>query len=355
MPIQISFVSEQDKDEYKQGVLNWLSSDFLKQGSPRNHFWHNAEIISEAFNRCEAMVALNDKKEIVGYMIWSIRESSRAEIEIVEVKEAYRQRGIFKEMLSAFSKKFAGVILLSVSPLPESVEIFNHLGWENTCDLNGGKKCFKMLRPVLPSLNELPNGHAIAVASKTDVANSGEYVDYFKIKFNPSNYQMKYFQIDMNKDGYLSVPVITPFHYDGYIGIYFDKELITDGKSKFLFKNSTSHPDLNLLAIDRIEPLDPKLSEGFFSQVESPALVERPVTISVGSNKKQNTCKQTRKKQREEDESDQPQKRQRVECKSTFFQLSKSVSEAKIHAGSETEQKTESVRETGISGSQTNF
>ncbi|CAL6107750.1 Conserved_hypothetical protein [Hexamita inflata] len=57
-----------------------------------------------------------------------------------------------------------------------------------------------------------------------------------------------YFKIDLDESGRLNLPIVTKFDQDGYIGIYFDKQLIKDGKAKQLFKNATYK---NLLILDK--------------------------------------------------------------------------------------------------------
>ena len=98
MSIQIKFINEENKDKYAEKVLTWLRTDFFERDNePKKHFWHNRRAIKEAFNHSDAMVVLNDRKEIIAYMIWTFCGGGRAEIDIVEVRKEYRQQGIFKK------------------------------------------------------------------------------------------------------------------------------------------------------------------------------------------------------------------------------------------------------------------
>ena len=53
------------------------------------------------------------------------------------------------------------------------------------------------------------------------------------------------------------------------MGVYFNKELITHGKARHLFVNTTCSSTLNLLVIDRIIPCKPELfhEKRFFPQL----------------------------------------------------------------------------------------
>lgn len=246
---EIIFIAENNKKQYKKALLSWLKSDFIKQGFPQNHFWHNQEIIGNAFDSCHAMVVINKQKKIIGYMIWTSYEGG-AEIDIIEVKKEYRKKGIAKKMLSEFSEKFSDVYLLCASVLPQAVEFFTKIGWESTIDHNQRKKFFKIIRTVLEPLNELPDGKVIGICSE----------DFYKVKNNPLQYQhlMRYFPIELDADKKLRVPIATTFIYEGYISIYLNKELIAEGKARHLFANQICH-GTSLLVINKIEPLNPEL------------------------------------------------------------------------------------------------
>jgi len=211
------------------------------------------------------MVALNRQKEVVGYMIWAII-GIRAEIDIVEVKADYRRQGICKKMLTSFPRKFTNISVLSASVLPQAEKVFTKADCEIKYGCNNAKKHIKIIKPGLQPLNTLPNGRVIAVCSQTEIDG---YADYYTIK-NNSKYKhlIKYFQIDLNENGSLITPIITDFHYEGYIGVYFNKKLIVDGKLRHLFSNDREMCDsgLNLLVMNKIQPLNSKLfnEKGFF-------------------------------------------------------------------------------------------
>lgn len=293
MPIQttVKVINKENTLKYRKAVLTWLKSDFDKQGKPKNHFWHNSSTVEDAFDRGDAMVALNDKKEFVGYMIWTLHnEGSRGEIDIVQVKADYRRQGIFKNMLSEFNKKFTDLCMLSASVIPESEAIFSNAGWKSV-EIDTRRKYIKIIKPDLPALNALPMGHAIAICSE----------NYYEVAANLDEYKqtMKYFQIDLNENNELRVPIITDFHYEGYIGVYFNQKLIAQGKAKNLFEGMYG-ADLSFLIIRKIKPLEPKpfYEKGFFSQLQKEGKKQEKLSETAHSD-------------------EQPKKKQRVEAKST--------------------------------------
>lgn len=256
LPITIKFINEENKSLYKKTVLTWLESDFKKRGKPLAHFWHNRSTIKEAFDRCDAMVALNSQEEFIGYMIWHFYSSGvGAEIDIIEVKENYQKQGVFKKALTAFSDKFTNVRVLSALVLQQAEKAFCSVGWEKW-----GKKHIKIIKPpVLRPLDTLPDGQVIAVCSE----------NYYEVEANREKYKssMRYFQIKLGKDGQLHEPIVTNHCYEGYIGVYFNKKLIADGKARHLFLNikedvSTSR---ELLILTEIIPQEPELFKEFFS------------------------------------------------------------------------------------------
>lgn len=264
---QIQFVNESNKEEFNDKVLTWLREDYRERVNPSNHFWHNRNIISDAFDECRAMVVLNDA-EIIAYMIWRAEEDLRLEIDIVEVKKSYRRQGIFKAMLSALQEHFPQIAFLSAHPIPDSVKVFEGLGWTSNT-YNRQKVFYKLLTPMLASSSELPDGRVVGIFSKADDSDSKEWVDFYRVQQSPKKYALKYFQIDLDEDGYLKSPIIFPFHYEGYIGLFLDKKLIAENKAKYLFNNLTTHSDLNLLALSKIEPCDPQALQEFMIRPES--------------------------------------------------------------------------------------
>jgi len=261
----IEFINEENKAEYKKLILDWLQSDFNRKEKSEHDFWHNRETIEEAFDNCNAMIALNNQNQAVGYMIWDIYDRS-AEINIVEVREAYRRQGIFKNMQATFIDKFTDTFVLTGSVLPQSEKAFDNAGWESVIVVPfNRKKYYKIIRPGLPMLDVLPDGCVIAVCSE----------NYHQVQKNPNKYNhlMRYFQIDLDEHQKLHTPIITDFHYEGYIGVYLNKELIVQGKARHIFNNETTLDTANLLIIDRIEPHQPELfnAKGFFNQPQQEA------------------------------------------------------------------------------------
>ena len=106
--LQTIFINEVNKLQYKKTLLDWLQSDFKNRGEPTPHFWNNRDMIARAFDDGDAMIVLNNQKEVIGYMIWSFYDGG-LEIDIVEVREDHRGQGIFTEMLSALSNKFTAI------------------------------------------------------------------------------------------------------------------------------------------------------------------------------------------------------------------------------------------------------
>ena len=247
MPRNI-FINRENQEKYIAAVLVWLESDFHDRGSPRRHFWHNASSIEDAFKNCSAMVVLDDYEKIIGYMTWNIVHGV-AEINIVEVNEKYRRQGLCKKMLSDFVEKFNDVVALSAFVLSESQEIFKKLGFESRFDINKCKQFFKIVKPVLTPSNTLADGNVVAIFSKMD--SSDQYVDYYTVRDNPDDYQKHYFKVDLKEDGTLCVPIVLPFHCEGYIGMYCDRRLTKEGKAHHLFEDAVVHNGI-LLSLYKI-------------------------------------------------------------------------------------------------------
>lgn len=268
---EIVFITQNNKDQYVEETLNWLKSDFQKKGEPKWHFWHNRDVISTAFSRCDAMVVLNDQKCAIGYMVWH-RDSVSAGISIVEVKKEYRRQGICKQMLSAFSDEFPEIAVLTATVLEQSKTIFRKMGWKGTYDINKHEVFFKTIRPCMQPLDTLPNGRVIAVCSG----------DFYKIKVDLKKYQdkMKYFQIDLGTDDKLQQPIITEFYYEGYVGIYLNKNIVLENKTKYLFRDNKIHLSGSLLVIDKMDFKDSKLLEeaGFFVSSQPQKLNDKEET-----------------------------------------------------------------------------
>lgn len=272
MPIQTTtkFINEQNKEKYQAMVLSWLKSDYVAQGKPKNHFFYNSQIIANAFNQCQALVVLDNTQPniLVGYMVWS-KVDDVTEIDIVEVNPEYRRQGIFKEMLADFAKNFSNVLVLTASVLKQAENAFSKIGWTKA-SLNSQSShdeltpYYKIIQPSLEALHTLPDGCVIAVSSE----------NYYQVKTNPEKYQsdMKFFRMRLNENGKLCLPIITAFYmnnfhqYEGYIGVYLNKKLITDGKVKHVFKNYICRA--NLLILSDILPVRPELFEKFLMRLK---------------------------------------------------------------------------------------
>ncbi len=285
---QAIYLSDRNKLQHKKKLLDYIQTDFENRGKPAHHFWHNIEIIASACDENSAMIVLNNKEEIIGYMIWSMYDGG-AEIIIVEVREDCRRQGLFKQMLSGFTDKFKELSVLSAYAVPQAQEIFKKLGWERVQGANREEHFFKIVKQVLRPLKTLPQGPVIAVCSE----------EFYRVANNLNQYKplMKYFPIELDEDKNLRVPIVTDFAYEGYVGVYFNKELITENKLKRLFSNTVSRCNRGLLVINRIDPLDSRLCDDkrFFSQCHQK---DKNVITLNGP----------------------PIKRQRVESQPTFFQ-----------------------------------
>lgn len=240
---QTVFIDEANRILYKEKLLNWLETDYLKQSEPENHFWHNQEEIAEAFDMCNALIVQNDSKDIISYMTWTIY-GVRAQIDIVEVLPDYRRQNLLKKMLSDFVDEFKMIHVLTASVIPQSQKVFSALGWIRT----DNRFFFKLVRPSLNPTNKLSTGCVIAVCPVIE--------DFYTVKKNPNQYPMLYYQLNMDKGRKLHLPIIVPFFNEGYIAAYFNKELIAEGKSKHLFKGLDSARGNNLLIIEKIEPVE---------------------------------------------------------------------------------------------------
>jgi hypothetical protein len=141
---------------------------------------------------------------------------------------------------------------------------------------------YKILQPVALARTELPGGVALAVCSRADVPTATDYLDAYKVMKEPGKYPKKYFNLDLSQDGKLRVPIILPFHYEGYAGLYQDRKLIAEGKLKHLFEDV--HYTGGMLIMDAFKPKDNKLSiTTLFSKVDnsSPAAASSSVVSTT--------------------------------------------------------------------------
>lgn len=290
MTFETLFINADNNNKYIGGVISWLNDDFISLGQPKNHFWHNINVIMEAFDRGDAMVAVNDQRKVVGYMIWKLYDGG-AEIDIVEVKKEFRKQGILNKMLADFKAHFSDIVVLTGNVLPQAEAVFTKLGWKKTTVYNGSyflSHWYCLIKPIVPQLDALPNGCALALFSRADVENPDKpenFVDGYMVKENPAKYKLKYFQIELDDKGKLRVPLITLFEDEGYVGIYLNKKLIIDGKPKYVLGRAAYGP--NLLILNRIDPPEPKLfyESGFFSQPAKEVKTQEKKTVNADDNK----------------------------------------------------------------------
>lgn len=277
---QVIKITESNHELYKQAVLAWLEEDFtnktlsveqmelvsrsdtydLVTGAPKNHFWHNREIISESFERLAAMVVLNTRQEVIAYMIWIVNDLY-LEIAIIEVKATYHEKGVAKQMLNTLAKDCGSAFVFTGHPLPQSESFFASLNCKVAVDVNRTKKYFKSLSQETQPQTELPLGCVIAVCPH----------DCYKVFNNLAEYQteMKYFQVSVNSSGKLVKPIVTACKNDDYIAVYYNQKLITFGRAKNLFHNGRAMCMSGaVLGMAEFKPLEPQLfyGTGFLTQ-----------------------------------------------------------------------------------------
>ena len=267
--ILVKFVNDGNTEKYKGIVLSWLESDYNLRNKPKNHFWHNSNTISEAFDRANGLVLINKSKDFIGYMIWTFYGGTTGvEIDIVEVKEEYRNQGALKLALEKLCLEFPSIYVLSGNVLPQSEIIFQRLGWEKQ-----DKRYIKFVKPSLRPSGILPNGRVIAVSS----------VDAYESKINPGKHidSLKYFQVTLDANGQLLEPIVTIFSPDGYIRVYHDRTLITEGKPKHLFKHESrmSYRDAGLFILSEIIPVNINLFVGFIPELSATTVETRNPVI----------------------------------------------------------------------------
>lgn len=262
---QSVFIDADNAQQYLDAVLAWLSQDYYEKGEPDRHFWHNRETISRCFQSKEAMIALNPQQEVVGYMIWSSWDPATAEIDIIEVKTAYRRQGISRMMQADFLARFPEVCLLTASVIPESKLIFQNAGWSSMLDMNRREFYYRATKPGVQPVNMLPaEGKVIALSSE----------NFYQVRQNKAKYAgtMQYFPIELVDQNQLQTPIITPFHHEGYMAVYFNGQLLDENKGKYLFNNRVCVREFFILS--RFQPKKYDLFEcaGFFA-----VIADRPV------------------------------------------------------------------------------
>lgn len=254
--MRVIFVTDEFVTENKK-------SRWLKQAMDGSNFIDDEADIAEAFSCGNAIVATDDKDNLLGFMIWQFCANGLGiEVSIAEVKPAYRKQGILKMMLTALSSKFINVNILLGQVVSKSEPVFISLGWHrNTIDGSFGLACYyKIIKPTSMQHDVLLNGLVISFFSKTDMPpHHMHHIDLQAIATNPTGYPIKYFQLDVDDytTGKLRLPIITPFNRKGYVGIYFNQKLICYGEIKFLFTQGTYHINENILILDKFVPLNP--------------------------------------------------------------------------------------------------
>ncbi len=310
MQNRIIFINEENNSEYAPKVVAWIETNNKQHDCSEVGFLSNSEVIVNAFKRCEAMVVLNNQDNIIAYMLWNA-SNGRLHIDIVEVSKNFRRKGIFKGMLTALTGKFNDLLVLSASPIQQSMNVFRAMAWEMIVDRNGSYHCYKILQPSLSPLDILPDYSVIAIFSITEVVDTEE---------KPNDYHLKYFRIELNQDKKLKVPIITSFHPNSYVGIYLNKKLITSGKVRHLLSNSIFFSEINLLILERFEPRNLQLFADFFTQAQTQN--QKPLHITTI---KKIVTSATIRSTTEENNCEQPNIKRRLTSTSTFFKLQESA------------------------------
>lgn len=247
--VNVVVAIDDNKENLATRVLGWLGQDFIQRGSPSYHFWHNHKVIGQAFERCEGLVAFDEKEdEIVGYLVWNFSgDKTRAEIDIVEVVESYRRQGVFKAMLAALLEAYGSIVVLTACHvLPQSEVIFRALGWQ-VVESDRQKTFYKSVKPAVIAQTEVPDGPALAVFSKFNLADPRGRVDFYRVKHSPEKYTLQYFPLQLRGMELLQ-PIIMPFHYEGYLGVFSDKKMLVEGKPSHLFSLNPCSGSLLVLA-----------------------------------------------------------------------------------------------------------
>ena len=248
----------------------WLQNDFEQRESPKQHFLNNSSIIADSFREHNGMLALEDNDELVAYMVWSYSGNKKTPvmtIDIVEVLEKHQNKGIFKRMMSALYAKFPHILVFTWQSIADSVEKFRHLGFQERVDNHGISHFHKQMRDSVIGTDILLEGLAIGITS----------VDYYEVCKKPDSYPKKYFGIKVDGNQNLELPIIAPYHKEGYVGVYFNKTLITAGKARHLFKKGYWGGG-NLLVLYKIRPCRPELFAGFLEVTEEKKEVEENIS-----------------------------------------------------------------------------
>jgi N-acetylglutamate synthase-like GNAT family acetyltransferase len=257
--VEIIYINAENTGQYLRKVLAWLQFDLNQSKDKSKSFYHNRNTIEKAFAQHTAMVAVKNN-EVVGFMTWNTqKDSCEAEIIIVEIKASCRRQGIFAAMLSTFANSFSGIHVLTARALSQADTVFTTMGWtqvqgtkRNEGDLNF---YYHVIRPVAPELAALPDGATLAVFSKADVPATTELVDAYSVIKGQNRYKKKYFKLELDSTGQLLVPIVKPFHYEGYVALYHNQKLIAEGKLKHLFQNEHCG---DLLVLQKIKLKNPQ-------------------------------------------------------------------------------------------------
>jgi GNAT superfamily N-acetyltransferase len=254
-PVLFDSLDDDDFNAWKEQHAHYTSN-----GEPRHHFWHNAEIIANSFKQCNGMVAFDATGALVAYLTW-INYGLRTEIDIIEVLPAYRQQGIGRLMFAELSAHYPTARVLTASAVEASRGYFAHIGWKK--NKNDGQY-YTIIKAGLSPQATLPSGTVIALCA----------ADFYDVCENHEKYAslVQYFKIELNAEGQLIQPIVTPFQYEGYVGIYFDRRLIACGKAKHLFNEAGKIDSANLFVMDAFSPINAELYQGTgFCQTKKPA------------------------------------------------------------------------------------
>ena len=246
------FVNEENKEKLMKKTIIYLEEDFMERGSPKNHFWYNSESIKSGFDK--AMVGLNDREEIVSYMIWEMFDQECGiMIEFVEVVEKYKRKGIFKKMIESLHDRFPDIYFFMAYPATEEGKaVFSN--WEHI----GDGRFIKILRSTVSPVRELPGEHVIAISG----------VNFYEFENDREKYRntLQYFPFELDDDK-LKKPIIFFEYHQGYVGIYLNKKLVAEGKINHLFSEGAMSM-YKCLIITRFILQDKELQEKFHEEYE---------------------------------------------------------------------------------------
>lgn len=265
--------NDDNMQKHIRTVKEYLENDFKLRDSPERHFWHNQSEIGHYFYDLTGVIVFQES-ELVAFMTWHMEGQYYIEIKQVEVNEEHRKKGIFKWMLSWLLEKYPCVVVLAARVLEESKHIYEKMGWVRVSYWKNEDFYYKLLEPMSVPLDDIPEGISLALYSNTDVPNA-EPLDFQsccnELRVTPGDviecpekYKLNYFKLDFDEWDYLqSPPVIFPFQPDGYVGIFKDKKLVSEGTCRHVFTEKVVHSNTFLFLMADLD-VTWELSEKLF-------------------------------------------------------------------------------------------